>query len=51
MKKINENEGSAGQFVNDKKLYNKLVDSAEALEALMKEVKENPKRFVKFSVF
>jgi phospholipid/cholesterol/gamma-HCH transport system substrate-binding protein len=51
MRKINENEGTAGQLINDKKLYNKLVESAEAMKALMIEVKENPKRFVKFSIF
>ncbi|MCF8228826.1 MAG: MlaD family protein [Bacteroidales bacterium] len=51
LRKINENEGTAGQLVNDKELYNKLVETADAMEALLKEVKENPKKFVKFSIF
>jgi len=51
LRKVNENEGTAGQLVNDKELYNKLVETADAMEALLKEVKENPKKFVKFSIF
>lgn len=51
LEKVNKNEGSAGLFVNDKKLYEQMVKTTEAMEALLKDVKENPKKFVKFSVF
>ncbi|MDZ7743279.1 MAG: MlaD family protein [Bacteroidota bacterium] len=51
LRKVNESEGTAGQLVNDKELYKKLVETADAMEALLREVKENPKKFVKFSIF
>ncbi|MCF8236158.1 MAG: MlaD family protein [Bacteroidales bacterium] len=49
--KIDQGEGSAGMLVNNKELYEQLVKASESLDALLKEVKENPKKFVKFSVF
>jgi len=51
LEKVNKSEGTLGQLVNDKDLYKQLVNTTEALEELLKDVKENPKKFVKFSVF
>lgn len=49
--KVNEGEGTAGQLINDRELYDKLTETADAMEALLRDVKENPKKFVKFSIF
>lgn len=49
-KKINDAEGSLGMFINDKDLYLNLEKSSKELEALIKDVKLNPKRYVGFSV-
>ena len=51
MAKINNGEGSLGQLVNNKSLYNNLDSTAFNLDALLKDMKENPKRYVHFSVF
>ncbi|MGM0635185.1 MAG: MlaD family protein [Bacteroidota bacterium] len=49
--KINDGEGSLGKLVNDDKLYNNLDDASKELEALLKDMKLNPKRYVHFSIF
>ncbi|MFI5134505.1 MAG: MlaD family protein, partial [Chitinophagales bacterium] len=51
MQKINEGQGSAGLLVNDQKLYNDLDSSAKSLDELLKDLKENPGRYVHVSVF
>jgi phospholipid/cholesterol/gamma-HCH transport system substrate-binding protein len=49
--KVNTGQGSLGQLINDKQLYNNLNSSAENLNKLMIDLKANPKRYVSFSVF
>ncbi len=49
MDKINKGEGTVGMLINDKKLYTDLTKTNEALEALLIDLKEHPKRY--FSVF
>ena len=49
-KKINDSEGSLGMLINDKDLYLNLERSSKELEALIKDIKENPKRYVSFSI-
>tara|TARA_B100000959_G_scaffold16426_1_gene16040 strand:+ start:2309 stop:3247 length:939 start_codon:yes stop_codon:yes gene_type:complete len=49
-KKINNSEGSLGMFINDKDLYLNLEKSSKELEALIKDIKLHPKRYVGFSV-
>mgnify|MGYP007118372104 CR=1 FL=1 len=51
MGKINEGEGSAGQFLTNDSLYMNLNNSVESLDLLLKDLKENPKRYVNVSVF
>lgn len=48
---LQSGEGSAGMILKDKKLYDNLVNSSEALDALLSDLKENPKRYIHFSIF
>ena len=49
-KKISDSEGSLGMFINDKDLYTNLENSSKELEALIKDIKLNPKRYFGFSL-
>lgn len=48
---INSGQGSMGQLMQNDTLYRKLEDSAEELRKLLEDVRLNPKRYVKLSVF
>lgn len=49
--KINSSEGTIGLLLNDKKLYNNLSNTAESADKLLIDLKQNPKRYVHFSLF
>jgi len=49
--RLEEGEGSMGQLLNDKTLYDNLVNSSNALYALLTDLKAHPKRYVHFSIF
>jgi phospholipid/cholesterol/gamma-HCH transport system substrate-binding protein len=49
--KVRSGEGTAGRLVNDKALYDKMNNMVDDLEALVKDFKENPRKYIKFSVF
>ena len=51
IERLNSGEGSAGMILNDNKLYDNLVNSSEALEALLTDLKSHPKKYVHFSIF
>lgn len=51
MQKINNGEGSLGQLVNDKKLYENLELTSQNLNTLIVDLKNKPKRYVHFSIF
>jgi len=51
MDNLNKGKGSAGQFLTNDTLYTNLTNSLESLNALLKDMKANPKRYVHFSVF
>ena len=51
MSRLNNGEGSAGKLLNDEELYHKLLGSSAALEALLTDLKANPKNYVHFSLF
>ena len=51
LEKIEKGEGSIGLLVNDKQLYNNLQRAGRELKELLQDLKENPKRYVHFSVF
>lgn len=49
--KLNNGEGSLGLLLNDKSLYNNLTSAAGSTDKLLIDLKENPKRYVHFSLF
>lgn len=48
---LNSGEGTAAKLLNDDELYDKMVKSLGDLEALVQDIKANPKKYVKFSLF
>lgn len=48
---INSGEGSLGELMNDKALYDNLAEASANLSALLADLKEHPARYVHFSVF
>ena len=51
LKGIEEGNGTVGQLMTDKALYNNLTAMSKELEELLRDMKLNPKRFVHFSLF
>lgn len=51
VEKIDNGEGSIGMLVNDDVLYKDLQKSAEQLHLLLEDLRVNPKRYVRFSLF
>lgn len=49
--RINNGEGSLGLLVNNDSLYIELEKSARDLNLLLEDIKNNPRKYVKFSVF
>jgi phospholipid/cholesterol/gamma-HCH transport system substrate-binding protein len=49
--RVNNGEGTAGKLVNDQTLYDRLNKMVDDVDLLLKDVKANPKRYLKFSVF
>lgn len=48
---LNNGEGTAGMLLKDSTLYTKLNETCNAATELLEDLKENPKRYVHFSVF
>lgn len=51
MAKIKNGEGSMGQLINNDSLYLNLQAATKDMDKLLIDMKENPKRYVHFSVF
>ncbi len=49
--KINKGEGTAGRLVTDRQLADDLDATVKEMETLVKDMKENPKKYFKFSLF
>ncbi len=49
--KINTGEGTLGMLIYDDKLYKSVDKAAKDLDALIIDIKKNPKKFVHFSAF
>jgi phospholipid/cholesterol/gamma-HCH transport system substrate-binding protein len=51
LQKINQGKGTVGLLLNDDKLYRELEKAARDLNLLIEDIKANPKKYVKVSVF
>ena len=51
MHKFDSGERSIGKLINDENLYKNLEAASKELEELLRDLKENPKRYVHLSVF
>ncbi|MBI5539925.1 MAG: MCE family protein [Bacteroidia bacterium] len=49
--KINRGEGSFGLLINNDTLYRNLENASRNLDRLMQDLRENPKRYLHFSLF
>ena len=49
--KIQRGEGSLGMLVNDDRLYTNLSSASEELDALIRDLKTNPGKYLKLSIF
>ncbi len=51
LEQINSGQGSLGLLLKNDSLYDALEKSSRSLDALLKDIKENPKKYLKFSLF
>jgi phospholipid/cholesterol/gamma-HCH transport system substrate-binding protein len=49
--KMRSSDGTAGKLLNDREAYDKMVMMLESVNALLKDVKEHPKRYINLSLF
>jgi phospholipid/cholesterol/gamma-HCH transport system substrate-binding protein len=49
--RVNSGQGTMGKVVTERELYDKMNRMVDNLDALVKDFKENPRRYIKFSVF
>jgi len=49
--KINTGQGTAGKLVNDKELYEDIKKTNKELQALIADIKANPKKYLTVKVF
>lgn len=48
---INSKKGSMGKFIYDDSLYNNMKNASRSLDNLLRDIKENPERYINISVF
>jgi phospholipid/cholesterol/gamma-HCH transport system substrate-binding protein len=49
--RVNRGDGTAGKLLNNQELYNRLSSMVDSVNNLVNDIKEHPKRYLKFSVF
>lgn len=49
--KINNGDGSIGLLINDDKLYNNLTNASESMDNLINDLKNNPGKYLRLSIF
>jgi len=51
LKSIENGEGNAGLLIKDDKLYKNLESSTKSLDLLIEDIKANPRKYIKLSIF
>jgi len=51
LRKVEKGEGSLGKLVNDDSLYKEMRTTLEDTRTLIADIKQHPKRYLKFSLF
>jgi phospholipid/cholesterol/gamma-HCH transport system substrate-binding protein len=49
--KLQNNDGTLGSLLNDKKMYGRINDAIESLQTLSDDVRAHPRRYVNLSIF
>jgi len=49
--RVNKGEGSLGKAINDKEVYERMNKMVDSVDQLVSDIKKNPGRYVKFSLF
>ncbi len=49
--RVNNGQGTVGKLISDKELYDRMERMITDVNALVNDIKENPKKYVKFSLF
>jgi phospholipid/cholesterol/gamma-HCH transport system substrate-binding protein len=49
--RLKRDEGTMGLLLNDRKLYDQLVKTSQDLDSLVTDIKANPKKYIRVSVF
>ncbi|MCP4231161.1 MAG: MCE family protein [bacterium] len=49
--KLNSEEGTAGKLIHDETLYNEVTDTSTEAKELIRDVRENPTRYIHISLF
>ena len=49
--RVNQGEGTLGKAINEKELYDRMNKMVDSVEQLVSDIKKNPGRYVKFSLF
>jgi phospholipid/cholesterol/gamma-HCH transport system substrate-binding protein len=49
--RLEKGEGTAGKLLQDDQLHRQLSELARDLDLLVKDIRENPQRYFKFSLF
>ncbi|HPY95655.1 MAG TPA: MlaD family protein [Candidatus Cloacimonadota bacterium] len=50
-KSLADSSGTAGAMINDKELYNNLLKTSQKVDSLLIDIKKNPRKYFKISVF
>lgn len=51
VEKLNQGQGSAGEFLNNKKYVESLNDVLNEFKTLLQDIKKKPKRYFRFTIF
>ncbi|GAB4302728.1 MAG: MlaD family protein [Desulfuromonadia bacterium] len=49
--RLNRGEGTAGKLLRDSTAYDRLNSTLDSLDTLLRDIRENPRRYLKFSLF